>query len=158
MTPQPWYKQFWPWFLIILPCCAVVASVYTYFIAANTPFAMVSEDYYKEGKGINQDLSRIRTAQNLGLRFSLDLEDNAILIRQQGGEPINGAIEVEFHHVTLGDRDFTQMLTRDGHGAYRLPFEGSLAGTWMVQIDAYDQRWRLQSRVTLPNDDTFWFQ
>ncbi|MGL4901125.1 MAG: FixH family protein, partial [Shewanella sp.] len=43
---QPWYKQFWPWFLIILPLCAVIASFATLKIALTNSDALVAEDYY----------------------------------------------------------------------------------------------------------------
>ncbi|MCF1439106.1 MAG: FixH family protein, partial [Shewanella sp.] len=54
MSPiQPWYKQFWPWFLITLPLCAVIASLATMKIAVDNKDALVAEEYYKEGKAIN---------------------------------------------------------------------------------------------------------
>lgn len=31
----PWYKQFWPWFLISLPASVVVASMFTISIAVD---------------------------------------------------------------------------------------------------------------------------
>ena len=33
---KPWYRQFWPWFIIALPCAAVVGSIATAIIAINT--------------------------------------------------------------------------------------------------------------------------
>ena len=34
----PWYKQFWPWFLISLPASVVIASMFTISIAVeNAP-------------------------------------------------------------------------------------------------------------------------
>ena len=30
---QPWYRQFWPWFLISLPASVVVAGLSTLYIA-----------------------------------------------------------------------------------------------------------------------------
>jgi hypothetical protein len=32
----PWYKQFWPWFLISLPAAVVVASMFTIKIAIDS--------------------------------------------------------------------------------------------------------------------------
>ena len=40
---QPWYRQFWPWFLIALPGCAVVASLYTLNLAMQTTDSLVVE-------------------------------------------------------------------------------------------------------------------
>lgn len=38
-TPKKlWYKQFWPWFLILLPASGVVASLFTITLAVkNAP-------------------------------------------------------------------------------------------------------------------------
>ena len=38
---QPWYRQFWPWFLISLPAAAVVAGLYTLALAVNTKDSLV---------------------------------------------------------------------------------------------------------------------
>mgnify|MGYP003639778068 FL=1 len=65
----PWYKQFWPWFLIILPMCAVIASLTTLKIALDNSDSLVAEDYYKQGKAINMDLRKIKYAQQIGMKF-----------------------------------------------------------------------------------------
>ena len=44
MTDQdtkPWYRQFWPWFIICLPASAVVASLYTVSLAVRTTDSLV---------------------------------------------------------------------------------------------------------------------
>jgi len=40
----PWYKQFWPWFIIALPASAVIAGFTTLWIAISNPDAMVLTD------------------------------------------------------------------------------------------------------------------
>jgi FixH len=34
---EPWYRQFWPWFLIALPGSVVIASFVTLYIASSEP-------------------------------------------------------------------------------------------------------------------------
>jgi len=34
---RPWYRQFWPWFLIFLPACAVAGSLYSAWLAVSHP-------------------------------------------------------------------------------------------------------------------------
>ena len=47
----PWYRQFWPWFIIALPASAVVASLYTFWLAVSNPDQMVvDEDEYRRLK------------------------------------------------------------------------------------------------------------
>jgi len=51
---QPWYKQFWPWFLISLPVTVmIVCGVIIYLSISQGNFSMVVDDYYKRGKTIN---------------------------------------------------------------------------------------------------------
>ena len=44
----PWYRQFWPWFIIALPASAVVASFITLWLAISNPDQLViDEDEYR---------------------------------------------------------------------------------------------------------------
>ena len=44
-TPEPpWYRQFWPWFIIALPASAVIASLISLYLAITRPDYMVVED------------------------------------------------------------------------------------------------------------------
>ena len=65
--PPPWYKQFWPWFLIFFPATAVIAGIITIIIAIKTDDGLVKDDYYKAGLAINQTLERKQKAHDLGL-------------------------------------------------------------------------------------------
>ena len=40
----PWYRQFWPWFIIALPASAVVASFFTLWLAISNPDPLVVDD------------------------------------------------------------------------------------------------------------------
>ena len=40
----PWYRQFWPWFLIAIPASAVVASMTLLWLAITNPVQLVVED------------------------------------------------------------------------------------------------------------------
>ena len=40
----PWYKQFWPWFIIALPASVVVASFFTLWLAISNPDQLVVDD------------------------------------------------------------------------------------------------------------------
>lgn len=51
-----WYRQFWPWFLIVLPGTVVVASLITVYIAVTHQDPLVDGNYYKHGLTINERL------------------------------------------------------------------------------------------------------
>ena len=64
---QPWYKQFWPWFLIILRSIAVVASLTSVGIAVVNRDSLVRDNYYKDGLAINTELDQDKTAMARGI-------------------------------------------------------------------------------------------
>jgi len=44
IAEPPWYKQFWPWFIIALPATAVIASFVTLYLAISRPDYIVVDD------------------------------------------------------------------------------------------------------------------
>ena len=69
---EPWYKQFWPWFLMALPASAVIGGIITIVIAMTNPDGLVKDDYYKAGLGINRTLEREQQAATLGLSAAIE--------------------------------------------------------------------------------------
>src|SRR5690625_454185 len=69
--PTPWYRQFWPWFLLGMLGSVVVACGITLYIAVANPDSLVRDNYYREGLAINQELAASSRARELGLRAGL---------------------------------------------------------------------------------------
>jgi hypothetical protein len=63
----PWYKQFWPWFIMALPASVVVAGIYTVVLAFQHQDSLVNDNYYKVGKAINQSLEQRDAARKLNI-------------------------------------------------------------------------------------------
>ena len=55
---DPWYKQFWPWFFILVPVITLMMGGLMLYLAINTQDSLVVDDYYKEGRTINASLAR----------------------------------------------------------------------------------------------------
>ena len=53
----PWYKQFWPWFIIALPASAVIASFITLYLAVSRPDYIVvdDEEYQRLNSGLKAE-------------------------------------------------------------------------------------------------------
>ena len=152
---KPWYKQFWPWFLIILPLTVVVWTVVTVVVFANNSVSLVAEDYYKKGKGINIDISKMNVARDLGLNATVSSDKNTVVIAFNKGElPHFPALTATFTHRTLPDRDFTKLLTADAKGNYRLTPEDSIQGPWFVELEPHNKEWMIQGRVEFPAQQT----
>ena len=92
-TP-PWYRQFWPWFLIALPATVVVAGFFTLYLAIKYSDDLVSDNYYRDGLAINQQLTQDLRATELALSAKLNFvagNDDAIDVL---------ALELSSPHVT----------------------------------------------------------
>ena len=48
-TPRPWYRQLWPWLLIVPPAAAVIGSSLTLYLAVTRPDTLVRKDCFKDG-------------------------------------------------------------------------------------------------------------
>ncbi|BDM64123.1 hypothetical protein NFHSH190041_15750 [Shewanella sp. NFH-SH190041] len=160
MTPTlPWYKQFWPWFLIILPTCVVIASLITMKIALDNADALVAEDYYKRGKAINMDLSKITYARQLGMQFSVSQTTQMpyqLILTQHGGPAYRAGLSVELYHPTLAQQDQEFMATSDPSGRFSIHLEQPLTGEWELRLQSFDDSWRLQQRIDFSQSTLRW--
>ncbi|WP_064604249.1 FixH family protein [Photobacterium sp. J15] len=151
---RPWYKQFWPWFVFAIPAISIFYSLTAVYIFSQNQVDLVAEDYYKKGKAINLDLSRLRVADALNLKASVSVADKVVVVNFNKGD-LNSYpnLRVTFTHRTLSDKDFTQMVSADLKGTYRFQSPEELEGPWFVELEPFDGDWMLQGRVSLPTSD-----
>lgn len=152
MSQTPWYKQFWPWFLIALPSAAVIAGISTVIIAVQHQHDLVAEDYYKKGKAINRDLSRIEQAVTLQVSATIAFDAGMMTVALQGEHLANTPLYLNFIHKTIAGRDQYYQLTADASGLYRLETAFEPSGHWMVQLGDLQNSWRLQQNLYLQTD------
>jgi hypothetical protein len=48
-TVRPWYRQLWPWLLIVPPAAAVIGGGVTLYLAITRPDTLVRKDCVKDG-------------------------------------------------------------------------------------------------------------
>lgn len=131
----------------------VVWTIITVIVFSNNSVSLVTEDYYKKGKAINIDISKINVAKDLHLSATVSSENNNVVISFNKGQLKHyPAITALFAHRTLPDRDFTQLLTSDAGGQYRLTLDKSLQGPWFIELTPHDEQWLIQGRVTFPTE------
>jgi hypothetical protein len=152
-TPPPWYKQFWPWFLISLPAAVVVASMFTIKIAVDSDDGLVSKDYYKEGKAIHMDASARQKAQDLGIVANIEFAQADGVIRVAiSSESLAavGALQLALRHPTRADKDSLLDLKPVGPKTYEAEMPDlSSTHNWNVELRATDAGWELRGRADL---------
>lgn len=148
-----WYKEPWAWLVFFLPFSAVVAGISTYIIANTNPDTLVIGDYYKKGKAINLEMGKIKAAQKLGMRFSLSLNNNKLVIKPTGIEKTFPLLNVNFFHPTLEAKDFSLALTQDANGAFRHHFDQPVTGKWRITLSPFNNTWKIHQTINLPQDN-----
>ncbi|MEN8176078.1 MAG: FixH family protein [Pseudomonadota bacterium] len=150
---KPWYRQFWPWFIISIPGLTIVAALITIRLAVMDADPLVSDDYYKEGLAVNLVKAQERMAATLGIRLTLDYEESTQrLVAQMNDAPVGRLdhLEIELTHPTLSAEDRSLNLKSLGNGRY----EGTLAGVrpsnWHVSVTPPEKTWKLRARWMLP--------
>ncbi|MBU2924323.1 FixH family protein [Colwellia sp. 4_MG-2023] len=145
-----WYREPWAWLVFFLPFSAVVAGTITYVIANTDPDTLVVGDYYKTGKAINLQVAKVKRAQKLGIRFTLQLTNNELIIEPTGIEKTFSLLNVSFFHPTQESKDFSLALTPDGNGYFRHSFDHDISGKWKITMSPFDNDWKIQETIVLP--------
>jgi len=147
-TAEPWYRQFWPWFLIALPASVVVASMVTIWIAVSSPNPMVVDDYSRIARSYEQRLERDQAAAALGLTAQIRLVEgaNVVDVRLRPDTVVPETLELRLSHPLVAQQDRIIQLMRvpGGWSAELAP----PAGRWYLQLYPGDQAWRLSGELS----------
>lgn len=159
---KPWYRQFWPWFLIVLPTTAVVASLTTVYIAFSGADTLVRDNYYKDGLAINMELDQDRLAATLGLSADVNFDKltGEVVVDLHGSEQLSApeqlpaSLQLQLIHPLDESRDMTLALSALGQGRYRGDLEALPQNRYYLRLKAAGEGlkpWRLNGEVDLDN-------
>lgn len=152
---KPWYLHRWPWLLMMGPLFVVLAGSYTIWLAWRSQDPLVVDDYYKQGKAINQDLRRARNAAALGMRVDLHyLPAKGELRGQVQGDPRarRGQLRLRLVHSTQAAKDLSFLATPDEQGAFTLSLPMLEMARWQVLVEDGGNQWRLQGPWQWPQE------
>lgn len=150
MNKEAWYKNPWVWLVIFFPVLAVVAGIATVIITSQNQPDMVVDDYYKKGKGINQELTLYNKAKEQGIELSLKVNGDLIEVKSNKSQP---ALKIQMIHSTLSKLDFAMVLTPNALGSLSGTAEFELTGKWQAVIMPMDESWKVKHTVALPSQD-----
>lgn len=150
MDTKPWYRQFWPWFLMALPGSVVIAGLTTVYIAFNGADTLVNDNYYRDGLAINQSLEQdhLATAMGLSAELRLDSDSGEFFVTLIGSEVGAHKLLLQLLHPTDGtrDRDLSMSLMSPNH--YRVDLERNLQHRYYLRLAPLPEReWRLSGEI-----------
>ena len=151
LDTKPWYRQFWPWFIIALPASAVVASLYTVSLAVRTTDSLVvtSEDGMDVVASRHLAAEQFAAEHGIVATLTIDVESGAILAKLTADTPVDWpkTLQLLFSHPAFANRDQHITLTAAMPDSYGSPtwsghFIDVPVGRWYVVLEDGDA-WRL---------------
>lgn len=146
---QPWYRHRWPWFIMLGPALVMLATAVTVVLALRQPDAMVVDDYYKQGKAINQDLRRDRVATGLQLAFRARYDAAAGRLEgrlESFGRPLRAPLRIHLAHPTQPGKDRVIEAQPGEDGSVVIPVPALGMTHWQVVLEGEGREWRLARR------------
>jgi hypothetical protein len=147
---EPWYRQFWPWFLIALPGSVVVAGISMVVVANRHADDLVVDSYYKDGLAINRQLEKQARASEIGIDADLLLVDERVQVRLAGEAADTVAplsLSLRLSHPLEADRDFSVRLERVAPALYVGALPKPAAVNWHWTLEPESELWRLDGSL-----------
>lgn len=152
----PWYKQFWPWFLIALLMSSVTFSMIYLALSIHFYDGSVSQDYYTRGLAINEQLAKQEQAGDLGLAATLRVDPRTgDVVVDLDGELRPERLYLDLIFPTDSDRDRSLALEHVREGRYVTVMDEPLQYRWYLQLQprqGNDAPWRLVGEARFPSD------
>ena len=113
--PKRWYRQFWPWFLLLLLAWGITSSLITLSFAVRNPPEIVRGDYAQLGKALVDTHVRADQAEAMGLRGQIELSNTGWRMTLDANEPegLDEQLLLIAQHPTDASQDVTLLLNRD---------------------------------------------
>lgn len=113
---KPWYRQFWPWFIIALPASSVVAGLTTVWISMQTTDSLVvrSGDGVKNATVRRISAERLASELDLAALVTIDPDTGSVSAVMRSGDLdiVPATLEFELSHPAFAERDQSITLNK----------------------------------------------
>lgn len=147
--PRPWYREPWPWVLMIGPAFVVVAGTITTVVAVKTADPVIADDYYRQGLAVNRVLAKEEAAARLGIEASLQFNaatDGVRVLVRSKSIALPDALQLTLIHPTRAGDDRSIALAREAPGIYRGTLEPLKGSTYQYHLQDPAATWRVSGR------------
>jgi hypothetical protein len=150
LDTQPWFRQFWPWFVISIPAATVCACLYTIWLAVSTSDSLVVE----KGRGVDVQtdafLSAEALARDAGITADIVIngDSGAVVVSLVNAPQSAEDLSLQFSHPTIKSQDFALALVPlPEAGSFTAFLPQRLSGRWYVSLQDGTE-WRVSGILT----------
>ena len=118
-------------------------------VAVNMEDSLVSDDYSKEGRGINLELARDDKATELKLVADIQFNDRQLSLDLTSTEDFPYLV-LNLFHPTLDKYDRVLQFRRESLGHYTAQMNENIEGRWYYDLRGPTNEWRLKGEAWLP--------
>lgn len=149
----PWYKQFWPWFILAILSWGVFSATTVLIVAVRNPPQLMTGDYAQLGKALVDTHVRADRAEELGLTGRLELVDGnwTLHIDSTGPDEAGQRLLLLAQHPTDAARDRQVLLERDGSGSF-VARADAVPSRGRIIVSDPEQTWWISSLYAMEND------
>lgn len=152
----PWYREPWAWYIVGILMVTFAWGGFQVYTAFTHQDSVVIDDYYKNGKTINQDMTRIDNARSLAVAGILTIDEliGEVRVKMQGSpDAWPGQLKLSFLSPVFKDKDKAITLTRSfglssiasgtaqpgQNPVYVGQLEALVAGRYYLQLETLDE-------------------
>ena len=144
-SQRPWYREVWPWLLMLPPAFSVAGGVTMIYLANSTPSALVVADYARIEEITSERFDRDRHAAELGLTAQLTFAGAParVEVTLDGSASFRAprTLTLFLRHATDAAADRELELLRSGN--VFIAAADPLQGRYRVELMPVDRAWRL---------------
>jgi hypothetical protein len=152
MPVTPWYKQFWPWFILAILALSVVLGLSLLTVSILKGDSLVVDNYYDAGKGINTALDREKLAKQLQLTANVSFDDDTGIAEVTlNGNSRPAQLTLSLISPTQPEKDRRIVMQPAEGKLYRGNMQDSVQGRRFVELIGQEggKDWRLFEEETL---------
>jgi hypothetical protein len=143
VTPNPWYREPWPWLLMAGPATVVVAGLVTAGLAVTSFDGMVADDYYRQGLAVNRSLTLEKQATAMGVSAQLLFSEDRTRVRVLFEGPDARTLRLAVVHPTLAGEDQRIVLAPVGPRVFEGTMRAPRGKHVRLTLEDGEGRWRV---------------